>query len=157
MKKTALVVLIALLSVPLFVLGRQAPTPPPIPGQAAQPAPPAPGTNALVDYTRQIKYDGLTMSVLLVNNRTVEASLEGAHEVFTCTREPADGALYPGDAVEGIFRSFEHVHDRAGWANIQRRFHEHQKLRDGEGSGRSAYRRYCRFPEEDRYFPSRLR
>lgn len=94
MKKTALVVLIALLSLPVFVLGRQAPTPPPIPGQAAQPAPPAPGTNALVDYTRQIKYDGLTMSVLLVNNRTVEVLFQAPTKYSMRARANQQTVLY---------------------------------------------------------------
>ena len=58
MKKSVFPVLTGMLLLPLFL--------------AAQATPPAPGPNALADYTRQIKYDGLTLSVLLVNSRTVE-------------------------------------------------------------------------------------
>jgi len=71
MKKTVFILLI-MRAVPSIIVGQN---PPPVsvapPGQTSA-EPPAPGTNALVDYTRQIKYDGLTLSVLLVNNRTVE-------------------------------------------------------------------------------------
>jgi hypothetical protein len=47
-----------------------------IPAAVAQspqdPVPPAPGTNPLVDFTRGIKYDGLNLSVVLLNEKTVE-------------------------------------------------------------------------------------
>ncbi len=72
MKKVVFTVLIVLvLCATLVAQAPQTPAQaPPVPG--VQQAPPAPGTNALVDYTRQIKYDGLTLSVLLVNSRTAE-------------------------------------------------------------------------------------
>ena len=90
MKKTALVVLIGMLSLPLIVLAGQTT---PAPGQA-QPAPPAPGTNALVDYTRHIKYEGLTLSVLLVNNRTVEVLFQAPAKYSMRARANQQTVLY---------------------------------------------------------------
>ena len=74
MKKTAFAVLIGILLLPVLVIAGQTPTPPPVPGQTpSQPANgAASGANVLADYMRQIKYDGLTLSVLLVNSKTVE-------------------------------------------------------------------------------------
>jgi hypothetical protein len=93
MKKPALIALVGLLSLPVFTAAQT--TPPPIPGQApAQAAPPAPGTNALVDYTRQIKYDGLNLSVLLVNNRTVEVLFQAPAKYSMRARANQQTVLY---------------------------------------------------------------
>ena len=66
MKKTVFLALILSICLPLAFAAQNPPAP-----QAPAPTP-ASGTNALADYTRQIKYDGLVLSVLLVNNRTAE-------------------------------------------------------------------------------------
>ena len=71
--------------------GQNPPAPPASPAQAT---PPAPGENALVDYTRQIKYDGLTLSVLLVNNRTVEVLFQAPTKYSMRARANQQTVLY---------------------------------------------------------------
>jgi hypothetical protein len=93
MKKTAFAVLIAALLLPLMVVAAQAPTPPPIPGQAPA-AQPAPGAQVLADYMRQIKYDGLTLSVLLVNNKTVEILFQAPQKYSMRARASQETVLY---------------------------------------------------------------
>jgi len=95
MKKFAFVLILLVVSIPLALAGQSVP-PPAVPGQAAQapPAPPAPGTNPLVDYTRQIKYDGLNMSVLLVNNRTVEVLFQAPTKYSMRARANQQTVLY---------------------------------------------------------------
>lgn len=90
MKKTAFAVLIGMFLLPLFAMG-QAPTPPPIPGQAPAPAQ---GANVLGDYMRQIKYDGLTLSVLLVNNKTVEVLFQAPTKYSMRARANQQTVLY---------------------------------------------------------------
>ena len=92
MKKTALAVIIVLFAFQLAGAGQN----PPAPGQApaAVPAPPAPGTNALVDYTRQIKFDGLSLSVLLVNDRTAEVLFQAPMKYSMRARSHQQTVLY---------------------------------------------------------------
>jgi hypothetical protein len=85
MKKSIFALILLTVSLPL-VFGSQNP-----PSQAA---PPAPGTNPLVDYTRQIKYDGLTLSVLLVNNRTVEILFQAPAKYSMRARANQQTLLY---------------------------------------------------------------
>src|SRR5438477_3273267 len=61
---------------------------------AAQTTPPAPGPNALADCTRQIKYDGLTLSVLLVNSRTVEVLFQAPMKYSMRARANQQTVLY---------------------------------------------------------------
>jgi hypothetical protein len=91
MKKIVLPVFIFMLT--SFAYGQNPPAAPAPPAQAA-PAPPAPGQNALVDYTRQIKYDGLTLSVLLVNNRTVELLFQAPAKYSMRARANQQTVLY---------------------------------------------------------------
>src|SRR6478672_7103271 len=91
MKKFAFVLILFVVSIPLALAGQSVP-PPAVPG-AAQ-APPAPGTNALVDYTRPIKYDGLNLSVLLVNNRTVEVLFQAPTKYSMRARANQQTVLY---------------------------------------------------------------
>ena len=92
MKKTAFAVLIGMFLLPLLVVAGQTPTPPPVPGQA--PAQPANGANVLADYMRQIKYDGLTLSVLLVNNKTVEVLFQAPTKYSMRARANQQTVLY---------------------------------------------------------------
>jgi len=84
MKKVVLVAFLVLVSLPLMLSGQN----PPTPAQAA------PGTNVLVDYTRQIKYAGLTLSVLLVNNRTVEVLFQAPMKYSMRARGNQQTVLY---------------------------------------------------------------
>jgi hypothetical protein len=89
MKKSIFALILLAVSLPL-VFGSENP-PTLAPGQTA---PPAPGTNPLVDYTRQIKYDGLTLSVLLVNNRTVEVLFQAPLKYSMRARANQQTVLY---------------------------------------------------------------
>src|SRR5689334_12216631 len=91
MKKFSFVIIVLAVSIPLALAGQSVP-PPPVPGQAPQA--PAPGTNALVDYTRPIKYDGLNLSVLLVNNRTVEVLFQAPAKYSMRARANQQTVLY---------------------------------------------------------------
>jgi len=93
MKKFVFVLIMLVVSLPLTLAAQNPPPvpPPAVPGAAA---PPAPGTNALVDYTRQIKYDGLSMSVLLVNNRTVEVLFQAPVKYSMRARANQQTVLY---------------------------------------------------------------
>jgi hypothetical protein len=91
MKKSVFVLMLFIVSIPLAFAGQNPPAPA-APGQAA--AAPAPGTNALVDYTRHIKYDGLTLSVLLVNNRTVEVLFQAPLKYSMRARANQQTVLY---------------------------------------------------------------
>src|SRR5436190_24269859 len=95
MKKSVFVLIMLFVSLPLTLAAQNPPPipPPAVPGTAA-PAPPAPGTNALVDYIRQIKYDGLNMSVLLVNNRTVEVLFQAPTKYSMRARANQQTLLY---------------------------------------------------------------
>ena len=84
---SAFILLFVYATVP-FARAAQNPTAPPAP------AAPAPGQNALVDYTRQIKYDGLTLSVLLVNNRTVEVLFQAPAKYSMRARANQQTVLY---------------------------------------------------------------
>ena len=89
MKKTAFSVLIGVVLLPLLVVAGQ-PVPPPLPAQAQ----PAAGANVLADYMRQIKYDGLTLSVLLVNNKTVEVLFQAPTKYSMRARANQQTILY---------------------------------------------------------------
>jgi hypothetical protein len=86
MKKTAFAVLIGVLLLPLLVIAGQAPTQP---SNGA-----ANGANVLADYMRQIKYDGLTLSVLLVNSKTVEVLFQAPTKYSMRARASQQTILY---------------------------------------------------------------
>jgi hypothetical protein len=95
MKKTALAVVIVL-ALPLALISQNPPAAPAAQAPAAQ-APataPAPGANPLVDYTRQIKYDGLTLSVVLVNSRTAEVLFQAPMKYSMRARSAQQTVLY---------------------------------------------------------------
>ena len=96
MKKSVFVLILLVVSIPLTLAAQNPPPipPPAVPGQAAPAAAPAPGTNPLVDYTRPIKYDGLNMSVLLVNNRTVEVLFQAPAKYSMRARANQQTVLY---------------------------------------------------------------
>src|SRR5215467_11275732 len=88
MKKTIFFTLISVFTISLAY----AQNPPAV--QVPAPAAPAPGQNPLVDYTRQIKYDGLNLSVLLVNNRTVEVLFQAPAKYSMRARANQQTVLY---------------------------------------------------------------
>src|SRR5262245_24575964 len=90
MKKTALAVVIVLI-LPLALISQN---PPAAPAAQAPAAAPAPGANPLVDYTRQIKYDGLTLSVVLVNSRTAEVLFQAPMKYSMRARSAQQTVLY---------------------------------------------------------------
>jgi hypothetical protein len=90
MKQTALAVVIAL-TLPLALISQNPPAPPA--GQAPAAAP-APGANPLADYTRQIRYDGLTLSVVLINNRTAELLFQPPMRYSMRARSAQQTVLY---------------------------------------------------------------
>ena len=93
MKKTASAVLIAVLSFPM--LGTSQSVPPPVPGKAtAQAAPQAATANPLADYMRQIKYDGFTLSVVLVNSKTVEVLFQAPTKYSMRARANQETVLF---------------------------------------------------------------
>jgi len=67
---------------------------PPVPAQSQPPAAPAPGANPLADYTRQIKYDGLTLSVVLVNARTADILFQAPIKYSMRARANQQTVLY---------------------------------------------------------------
>jgi len=94
MKKTALAVVIVLV-LPLALISQNPPAPPAAQAPAAQaPAAPAPGANPLADYTRQIKYDGLTMSIVLINSRTAEVLFQPPMKYSMRARSAQQTVLY---------------------------------------------------------------
>lgn len=94
MKKTALAVVIVL-ALPLALISQNPPAAPAAQTPAAQaPAAPAPGTNPLADYTRQIKYEGLTMSVVLINSRTAEVLFQPPMKYSMRARSAQQTVLY---------------------------------------------------------------
>src|SRR5262245_5840566 len=98
MKKTALAVVIAL-ALPLALISQNPPAPPAAPaaqapaGQAPAAAP-APGANPLAEYTRQIKYDGLIMSIVHINNRTAELLFQPPMKYSMRARSAQQTVLY---------------------------------------------------------------
>jgi len=94
MKKTAFAVIAALFVCVIAVAG-QTPVPPPVPGRAPAAQPPAnPTGNVLAEYMRPIKYDGLTLNVLLVNNRTVEVLFQAPTKYSMRARANQQTVLY---------------------------------------------------------------
>ena len=71
MKRAALAVLILLFVFQIGLFGQTAPAQAP-PQVTAPATPPAPGTNPLFDYMRPINYDGLTLRIVLINDRTAD-------------------------------------------------------------------------------------
>src|SRR5262245_9631765 len=96
MKKTAFAILVSTLAFGL-VLSAQNPPPvsvPPPAGQTPGAAPAAAQANPLADYTRQIKYDGLTLSIVLVNNRTAEVLFQAPMKYSMRARSAQQTVLY---------------------------------------------------------------
>src|SRR5262249_41352614 len=94
MKKTALAVVIVL-ALPLALISQNPPAAPAGQTPAAQaPAAPAPGANPLADYTRQIKYEGLTLSVVLINSRTAEVLFQPPMKYSMRARSAQQTVLY---------------------------------------------------------------
>jgi hypothetical protein len=95
MKQTALAVVIAL-TLPLALISQNPPAPPAVQAPAGQApaAAPAPGANPLADYTRQIRYDGLTLSVVLINNRTAELLFQPPMRYSMRARSAQQTVLY---------------------------------------------------------------
>ncbi len=94
MKKTALAVVIVL-ALPLALVSQNPPAPAQAPAaQAPGAAAPAPGANPLADYTRQIKYDGLTLSVVLINSRTAEVLFQAPMKYSMRARSAQQTVLY---------------------------------------------------------------
>jgi hypothetical protein len=94
MKKFAWTVVVVSLAIPFALAGQNPPAAPQVPAPGAAPAAPAPGTNALVDYTRQIKYDGLTISVVLVNARTADVLFQAPMKYSMRARAAQQTVLY---------------------------------------------------------------
>src|SRR5262245_60196898 len=95
MKKTAFAILVSTFVFGL-ILSAQNPPPVSVPPPAGQApgAAPAAQPNPLADYTRQIKYDGLTLSIVLVNNRTAEVLFQAPMKYSMRARSAQQTVLY---------------------------------------------------------------